>query len=307
MIDPSEIESFVTVAQERSFSAAALRLGLAQSAVSQKVKRLEDQLSLHLLERTSRRVELSPEGELFLPQAHRLLEVHEDTRRTAERIRSQRGSTLLLGGYSFLIEERLRLVERFLELNPVAQVDVHHGARRDLYRRLANGDLDAVVALALPGQTQVELDHIHVETRGCHVALPPGHPLADRETITYADLAGLPLAISPGRQDAEILSAISAELTRRGVELVSAPEADRRAIEQFAHVRCIPHLRWYATVRTRHERAGFIVLPITDNVLFTVLLVYFRKGDQREIAKRFGESIRHYVTRGLGERAALAH
>lgn len=304
MIDPSEVESFVTVAQERSFSAAALRLGLAQSAVSQKVKRLEDQLSLHLLERTSRRVQLSAEGELFLPHAHRLLEVHEDTLRVAQRIRSQRGSTLLLGGYSFLIEERLQLVEHFLEHNPIAQVEVHHGARPDLYHRLLRGDLDAVVALALPGQTQDDLAHILIERRECHVAFPPGHALAAREAITYADLRGLPLAISPGRQDAEILDTVTGELSRQGVDLVSAPEADRRAIEQFAHVRGIPHLRWYPSTRTRHERAGFVVLPILDNVLFTLLVVYFRKTDCRPIAERFGESIRDYVSRGLNELAA---
>lgn len=87
MIDPSEIKSFVTVAEERSFSAAAIRLGLAQSAVSQKVKRLEDQLAIHLLDRTSRRVHLSVEGAQFLPHAHRLLEVHEDVLRAAEHIR----------------------------------------------------------------------------------------------------------------------------------------------------------------------------------------------------------------------------
>ncbi|QKS00339.1 LysR family transcriptional regulator [Sphingomonas sp. CL5.1] len=304
MIDPSEIKSFITVAEERSFSAAARRLGLAQSAVSQKVKRLEDQLSLHLLDRTSRRVRLSVEGELFMPYAHRLLEMHDEAHRAAALIRSQRGSTLLLGGYNFLVEERLRLVEHFLELNPTTQVDVHHGTRQDLYHRLSSGGLDALIALALPGQARSDLDFIRIERRQCHVAFPLNHPLASREAITYGDLCGHQLAISPGRQDAEILNVITTELTRRGIELISAPEADRRAIEQFAHVRGLPHLHWYPSQRVRHERGSSIVLPITDNVLLTDLVVYFEKGRRRQVAERFAEAIRDYVALGLNEAAA---
>lgn len=295
MIDPSEIRSFVAVAEERSFSAAAQRLGLAQSAVSQKLKRLEDQLGLHLLDRTSRRVRVSVEGDLFLPHAYRLLEVHEEARRAAEMIRSRRGSTLLLGGYSFLIEERLKLVEHFLELNPTAQVDVHHGDRQELFHRLAQGDLDAVIGLALPGHSEPDFDQIHVERRGCHIAFPPDHPLAARDHVSYADLRGAQLTISPGRQDATILSVVHQYLIARGLTLVPAPEADRRAIEQFAHVRAMPYMRWYASVRPRHDYGGFVVLPVIDNGLFTDLLVYFRKDAVQPVTTRFAEAIRHYA------------
>lgn len=295
MIDPSEIKSFVTVAQERSFSVAAIRLGLAQSAVSQKVKRLEDQLAIHLLDRTSRRVHLSVEGAQFLPHAHRLLEVHEDVLHAAEHIRGKRGSTLLLGGDNFLIEERLKLVEHFLELNPTAQVDVHQGGRTDLFHRLSQGDLDAVVTLALPGQPELQFEHIHVERRGCHVAFPPDHPLASRDSITFGDLHGLPLVISPGRQNAAILSVVHDHLVKFGISLIAAPEADRRVIEQFAHVRELPYMRWYPQVRPRHEFGGFVVLPVSDNTLFTDLLVYFQKGKRRDATQLFTRAIQDLV------------
>lgn len=294
MIDPSEIRSFVTVAEERSFSAAAVLLGLAQSAVSQKIKRLEDQLALHLLDRTSRRVRLSQEGEMFMPHAHRLLEAHADAHRAADMIRNRRGSTLLIGGYSFLIEERLKLVEHFLERNPTVQVDVHHGDRQELFHRLANGDLDAVVGLSLPGHHEPDFASVHVERRGCHVALPPGHALIDRDELVFADLIGRDLVISPGRQDATILRVIQQALIARGVRLVPAPEADRRAIEQFAHVRELPYLRWYPAQQARHDHGGFTVVPVADNDLFTDLVVYFRKGADRPVAVKFAEALAAY-------------
>jgi len=295
MIDPSEIKSFVTVAEERSFSAAAIRLGLAQSAVSQKVKRLEDQLAIHLLDRTSRRVHLSVEGARFLPHAYRLLEVHDDVLRAAENIRDERGSTLLLGGDNFLIEERLKLVEHFLELNPLARVDVHQGSRTDLFYRLTQGDLDAVVALALPGHADTQFEHIHIERRGCHVAFPPDHPLAGRDSIEFGDLRGRSLVISPGRQDATILSVVHDHLVDCGISLIAAPEADRRVIEQFAHVRELPYMRWYPQVRERHELGGFVVLPVSDNTLFTDLLVYFQRGGRRKITEQFARALQDLV------------
>lgn len=295
MIDPSEIVSFITVAEERSFSAAALRLGLAQSAVSQKVKRLEDQLGLHLLDRTSRRVQISLEGSAFMPHAQHLLDAHEEARRGAERIRSQRAATLRLGGVAFLVEERLRLVEHFLSINPAVQIDVHAGDRHDLNYRLDHGDLDAVIGLAVPGHAESGLDHILVERRVCHIAVPPDHVLAAREAVHYADLAGHHLVISPGRQDAVILDIVQQELRRHEILLVMAPEADRRVIEQFAHVRCLPHLRWYGSQRVRHLHKGFVVLPILDNVLFTDLMVYFSAGLRRPVTEQFRIAVDSYV------------
>lgn len=297
MIDPSEIISFVTVARERSFSAAALRLGLAQSAVSQKVKRLEDQLGLRLLDRTSRRVQLSVEGSAFLPYADSILETHGEARRAADRIRSQRVSTLRLGGYNFLVEERLKLVQHFLELHPTTQVDVHSGDRSELYSRLHKGEVDAVIGLTVPGRLQPNVDNILVERRICHIALPSDHFLATKDSVVYADMAGCQLVISPGRQDAETLSTVQDELRERGLRLVLAPEADRRAIEQYAHVRGLPHLRWYDKKRLRHEHGDFIVLPINDNVLFTDVMVYFRSGPRHPIAEQFEQAMQDYVTK----------
>lgn len=54
MIELSQIVCFLTIAEENSFSRAAIRLGMAQSAVSQKLRRLEDQVGFRLLDRTSR-------------------------------------------------------------------------------------------------------------------------------------------------------------------------------------------------------------------------------------------------------------
>ncbi|NEA22753.1 LysR family transcriptional regulator, partial [Actinomadura bangladeshensis] len=68
-----QLEYFVAVAEEAGFGAAAARIGIVQSAVSQQVRRLERELGVPLFDRTTRRVRLSGAGERLLPEARAVL------------------------------------------------------------------------------------------------------------------------------------------------------------------------------------------------------------------------------------------
>ena len=68
-----EMEVFVAVSETRSFSAAARRLKLSPSAVSKLVTRIEDRLGTRLLVRSTRTLQLTPEGEVYLQRAQRIL------------------------------------------------------------------------------------------------------------------------------------------------------------------------------------------------------------------------------------------
>jgi DNA-binding transcriptional LysR family regulator len=77
MYDPSQLRTFLTVAQTLSFTQAARRLGLRQSTVSQHVRRLEDATGRQLFTRDTHSVELTEDGEAMLGFARRILDVHE--------------------------------------------------------------------------------------------------------------------------------------------------------------------------------------------------------------------------------------
>ena len=77
MYDPSQLRTFLAVAQTLSFTQAARRLGLRQSTVSQHVRRLEDTAGRQLFTRDTHSVELTEDGEAMLGFARRILEVHE--------------------------------------------------------------------------------------------------------------------------------------------------------------------------------------------------------------------------------------
>ncbi len=69
----THLRYFVAVAEERQFTAAAAKVGAAQSSVSWAIGKLEDELGVVLLERTTRSVELTAHGRAFLPAARRVL------------------------------------------------------------------------------------------------------------------------------------------------------------------------------------------------------------------------------------------
>jgi len=77
MVDLNELQFFVQVSQSQSFTLAARRLGVPKSSVSRAISRLEERLGVRLIERTTRRVELTEAGQLYLDRCQRVMEEAE--------------------------------------------------------------------------------------------------------------------------------------------------------------------------------------------------------------------------------------
>lgn len=92
--DLNSLVSFLRVAEEGSFSAAAEKLGLSKSAVSQQIAALERRLGLKLLDRTTRRVDVTEAGRLLLPACRRAAAAGSDARLLADRIAGASGARL---------------------------------------------------------------------------------------------------------------------------------------------------------------------------------------------------------------------
>lgn len=146
-----ELETFVAVAERGGFTAAARRLGVAQSAVSTQIQRLETDLANALFDRTTRRVELTDAGHALLPEARRVLAAEQAARDAVEAVRGGLRGTIRLGSMHARAMGPIDLpaaMSRFREDCPQVEIHLLQGATstEKLYQLL-----DAELELAIVG------------------------------------------------------------------------------------------------------------------------------------------------------------
>lgn len=206
---------FVAVAEELHFSRAAARLSMAQPPLSQQIQQLEAELGVRLFVRAPRRVALTHAGSVFLEAARDIL---ERTERAAEAARrADRGETGTLrvgfaGSAAFDVmplavrtyRERYPGVEVLLrEMNTLEQVEALLGEHLDvgiLWMPVSGPGLRTAVVRREP----------------FIVALPEGHPLAAREQIAPAALAGEPFILLPRHWQSGFYDAVIAYCHAQG-------------------------------------------------------------------------------------------
>ncbi|MDH6624523.1 DNA-binding transcriptional LysR family regulator [Streptomyces sp. LBL] len=149
MYDPSQLRTFLAVAQTLSFTQAAHRLDLRQSTVSQHVRRLEDAAGRQLFSRDTHSVELTEDGEAMLGFARRILEVHEQATAffTGTRVRGR----LRFGASEDFVLTRLpEILEGFRYDHPEVDLELTVELSGTLHERLAAGKLDLMLAKRRP-------------------------------------------------------------------------------------------------------------------------------------------------------------
>ncbi len=186
------MQYFVAVAEELHFGRAAERLHIAQPSLSQQIRRLEAQLGVTLLDRTSRRVELTEAGRALLSEGRRLL-AHSD--RTTRLVRSVSAERLVVGFYGSAGSALLpRVLRTFRDEHPTADVSVRE-LLLDQIDELLSGGVDVAFTRLLPGQGDVALEVVAHEPRV--VALPASHVLSGQATVKFEELRDESFIINP--------------------------------------------------------------------------------------------------------------
>ncbi|MEV0990834.1 LysR family transcriptional regulator [Streptomyces sp. NPDC049949] len=197
------VRCFVAVAEERHFGRAAVRLGMAQPPLSQRIQRLEKELGLRLFERTSRSVTLTQGGTLLLDDARALLARTDTFLAGAARIRDGHSGLLRAALPSGIagepVAEILAALDRY---QPGLEVELHELSTTEQLARLASHELDTGLIHHPCNTTGLELGPVLRRELG--VLLPPASPLAAREEVPLSALTGHDLILFP-RADAPAL------------------------------------------------------------------------------------------------------
>ncbi|WP_210495885.1 LysR family transcriptional regulator [Patulibacter sp. SYSU D01012] len=215
------LEVFVAVAQERSFSRAADRLHLAQSAVSATVRALEADLGVELVRRASRPVGLTDAGAEMLPRALATLAAAQGLRDAADELRGGLRGTVRLGimqvqqGAGFRLA---RLLTAFRGEHPDVRVLPRQRGSASAAADVRDGRLDLAI-VGLPEEQLAGLTAVPLMREDLVVALPADHPLAARSSVALAELADEPFAdVPPGWARVVMDRAFAAAGVQRRVE-----------------------------------------------------------------------------------------
>ena len=121
----SDLRVFVRVMDRGNFSLAASDLGITPSAVSKLISRLEDRLGVRLLERSTRRLALTPEGETFLARARRIVADIEEAEAEVARVRgAPRGKLRINSGTAFGLHQLAPALADFLARYPEIDIEL---------------------------------------------------------------------------------------------------------------------------------------------------------------------------------------
>jgi DNA-binding transcriptional LysR family regulator len=190
-IELRHLRYFVAVAEESSFTAAAHRVHVAQQVLSTQIRQLEEELGTRLLNRTNKGAALTPAGAAFLTTARETLAGLDRGIAAARNAARAVSGTLSVGlGSGCENETRTRLLGAFERAYPDVEVSLQ---TFDMIQPSA-GLLDhsSDVALLRPPVAAPGIELMVVRTEPRMFVLPAGHPLAAREELGLADVAGLP-------------------------------------------------------------------------------------------------------------------
>ena len=195
-----QLRYFVAVAEELHFRRAAARLHISQPPLSQQIAALESELGVRLLERTRRRVELTPAGEAFLRDARATLAELDVAVSTARAIDAGSAGVLRVGFVgSALLSTVPAAVQRFRRARPGVEIELRERSTVEALRALGTGVVD--VALVRPPIEPDESVATELVVRERTIAaIPEDSELARLRRIPLQRLAAQPLVLFPRSQ-----------------------------------------------------------------------------------------------------------
>jgi DNA-binding transcriptional LysR family regulator len=214
----------VEVAAQRSFSRAAEGLHVAQQALSQQIKSVENQLGVQLFTRTNRGVELTPAGVVFVQEARRVITAAERAvDRTQAAARGEAGNVRLAYTLATVYETLPAIAERVQASFPKLALELREVFGGEIARLLSDGAHDAALCprTAFPGGYERQ----EVRREAFVAAISSSSELAARERVAVGELAELPLELWPREMAPGYYDAVIAVCRDAGFE----PRCDEQA------------------------------------------------------------------------------
>jgi DNA-binding transcriptional LysR family regulator len=187
---------FVAVAEQGSFSGAARRLHVAQSAISEQLSNLESEIGVPLFARSSKNATLTQEGLLFLDEARRVLTAADHAIHVAQRAHRGEIGTLRIGFFAGAMGVSFpKLIRSFRKQQPHVQLSLVEMTSTHQWEGLVKGEIDVGFTRRIEPEFRAELQSELVQQDPIVAILPRNHPAA-AGPVDLRDLANDPFVLS---------------------------------------------------------------------------------------------------------------
>jgi DNA-binding transcriptional LysR family regulator len=284
---------FVAVGEEQHYNRAALRLRVAQPALSRQIQDLEAEIGFKLFDRLPRGVKLNAAGKCLLEDARRILQQINDATARAKRVASGQSGTLRVGfvesiSWHGVVPDSFRM---FRERQPDAELQLKPMSSLEQIEAVRTGQLDAGFLFAISSVNR-ELAQLPVASLNLMLAAPKGHRLAKLKNLRLRDLNDAAFIWFPRRESPAYYDRLMHECFRGGLK---SPHIVQDAVNEatiLSLVSCRMGVAFVSSATRWRCPESVVVLPVVDLKLTLPLALIWRKDNAAPLLAKFVSDVR---------------
>lgn len=282
-MDINQLEVLIAVAGERGFSRAAEKLYRTQPAISQAIRRLEEEVGEPLFDRSSKDGTLTASGQVLLKYAQQIINLRRDAKLAVKELKDLQRGKVTLGANEYTVMYLLPVISVYRVRHPHIKIEV----KRDLASRIPSEVLkrDVEIGIVSFRPNDPALATVAVATDELALIVAPKHPLARKKIVSVREL-GVESFIahnvrSPYRE--RVVETFEKHRTPLNISMeLPTLEAIKRFVEQGMGVALVPRLAAQAEI----ERGQVVAIPVREMRLERKLYLIYRKGAKLSHAAR---------------------
>lgn len=284
-MDINQLEVLVAVARERSFSRAAEVLNRTQPAISQAVRRLEQEVGEKLFDRSTKDGTLTFAGEILLDHARQMLNLRYTAQAALIEMRNLHHGKVAISANEHTVFYLLPVIEEFRRLHPLIKIEVQRGVASRIPKQITGREVELGVISFTPNDDS--LRSVSVMTDELVLITSPGHKLAGQRSVSIKDLSDEIFvahnAPSPYRQ--KVIESFEKRKTNLNISVeLPSLEAIKKLVEKGVGVALVPKLSAAAEI----ESGRLAALSVKEMKLERKLnIVYRRNSELSHAAKAF--------------------
>jgi DNA-binding transcriptional LysR family regulator len=256
----TQLEFFLRVIEEGSFSKAADVVGRTQPAVSIAVRRLEEEVGAPLLDRSQKSPTLTEAGEVIHDYARRIIALRDQAREAVSQLRTLRRGLVRVGANEstslYLLPQ---VILAFRESHPEVKVEIYRHVSERLPREVLERNVDFALLAFEP--VDRDLESFPVIRDELALILPPDHPLAGRDSVTIEELGRESFLAHNVRTASrnKVVEAFAEHHTPLNITLeLATVETIKRFVQLKVGLAFVPHM----CVREELERGTLASVPV---------------------------------------------